>query len=226
MRFGAMDEDQSGIDTPRLLYYFTSGDDEALTEFLTRYNAKLERWAYLALRHAGLNYSGQEPEGLVNELISDIWQARNAGSLRPLRRVEDFADLFEQKMSQAIKDVKARQSALKRGGAGAPRKSPGDAPTSPNGASSDQRTQFRRRDIDLDQLASADESVETRLLNQDEVAALLAEITDPFARSILELMHAGNGVGEVASKLNVSERTVSRKLHLITARLTDRQNRR
>ncbi len=220
-----MDEDPSRIDTPRLIMGLIAGDDQALSTYLSRHQPMLLNWASTAIRCAGLARSEWLPEDIVDQVMTDIFQAGTGGLRKPITSKADFMNEFERVMNQTLRDAKDREAALKRGGPGRSRRSV-DARNRPDRRGGGRAPGHQQNDIELNQLASPARPVEEQILAQDELSKLLSRVSDPQLRQIITLMADGNTPDEVAAKIRADVRTVRRKLQTLRTYLTDSQDRR
>ncbi len=115
-----------------------------------------------------------------------------------------------------ILDARKRLASFRRGGGGVSRTAHGDEPhETVNSDSAPSRHGYHRRDVELEQLSSAQSSVEVELIEDDCFEVLLKRLDDGRLRAIATMRREGYNLDEIARRLRLAPRTLRRRLTII-----------
>lgn len=175
------------------------GDELAAQQLWDRFSARLTEHARRKLDAV--------PKGIVDEhdiaqsVFACIWRGATAGRFSNVRTRDELWWLLLTVTKHKVISHIRRQCRVKRGGAKSPR-------TSPQASPSD-------RYLTLDQIVDESPSPEFFVVLEDEYQRLLALLGSNELREIAISRLQGFTVPEIATDLEISQRTVERKLQLI-----------
>ena len=187
----------------------TSDDDTAMGH-LVRRKRLLLRTATRAIRQLRIDRADLDAEGAVDLAFVELPRSF-VQHPEHLINGDKFLKLMTVIIRRIVRDRMRRTGAYKRtgpiGARAAEAETMGD-----NDVWADRDPISRRRDLDLDQLVSPEPPVYDLIAAKLDLEAFLERLPDELHRAVFILRHQGHSVPAIARRLNVTRRTIERKL--------------
>jgi RNA polymerase sigma factor (sigma-70 family) len=173
-------------------------DEVAAQKLWQRYSARLTSLARHLLKDAPKRVSDEED--IASTVFHTLCRGAAAGRFQDVKNRDDLWWLLLAMTKQKVVDHIRRETAQKRGGGTNPKNS---------------RDSLENRDFSLDQLISEEPTPQLVFMLQEEHRRLLSMLEDDCSRQIAVFRIEGLTIPEIANELQMSTRSIERKLNSI-----------
>jgi DNA-directed RNA polymerase specialized sigma24 family protein len=215
-----MSERTSGPDTSDLVKLIAVGETSAFDQILQRYNQELVLKARPYIRRLRMYeplYEGQEA---VDDAVVEMCERARRGELTSIQDSVAFWRQFLVELRRAVRRTRNQFKAQKRGARLGECKPPRRRELNEE-ALAPAKGRLPER-LDLDRLFSKAPPPEDLAHVNLEIEAFLISLEDPALQQVLKMRIDEFTIQDIAEKLDVSSRTVSRNLLFIRSRFEAR----